>query len=120
MAACTRRNASQHLRRFHKDSAGAAHRVEQRHAWLPAAAAQQAGSKVFAQRRCAGLAAPAALEQRFAGSVEIDSEIVCIEEAGDTHVRHSGVDRWPFVEAFAETVTDGVLDFQCDKFKTAQ
>ena len=55
MRARAGRNAGQHLRCFDQDGAGAAHRVEQHHARLPAGYAQQAGGEVFAQRRVAGL-----------------------------------------------------------------
>jgi hypothetical protein len=46
-----RRHAQRHLGRLDQEGATAAHRIEQRHAGLPATQAQYPGGQIFLQRR---------------------------------------------------------------------
>ena len=93
------------------------------HRPAPARQRQQAGGEVFLQR-CRDAAvlvvAPAALEQRLAGEVEIELQPFGRQEGADAHVGMMGVDRWPAAVLVAEAVDDGVLDAQGGKVQAAQ
>ncbi|MDF3010675.1 MAG: hypothetical protein K0S03_1471, partial [Burkholderiales bacterium] len=106
------RAAARHRGRFHEQRPGPAHRVEERLAALPAAQHDDSGGEVLAQRRLAGLAAPAALEERLAGRVQVQRRPCALEKGVDAHVGTRPVDVRPTPELVPETVADRVLDAQ--------
>src|SRR3569833_2814199 len=63
---------------------------------------------------------PAALEQGFAGCVQIQREVVRVEKADDAHVGRAGIDRRAFRANVAEAVAYRILDFQCGELEAAQ
>ena len=114
-----RRDVQRDLRRFGEERAAAAHRIVKRRAGRPAGQAQDACGEVFAQRRRALVEAPAALEERVAGGVEIERAIVQREEREDADVGLRGVDVRTCAGQFAQAVADRVLHAQGREFEAA-
>ena len=108
----SRRDVRGGERRFDRDRAGAAHRVEQRRARRPAGEREHAGGEILAQRRHVDVTPPAALEQRFARRVEIERRLALGEVGVDAHVRPLLVDRRTLAGIGAEAVAHGILDLE--------
>jgi hypothetical protein len=82
---------------------------------------QDAGGKVFLQRRLHGLLPQPALPQRLTGGVEVQRAGVGGKEGLHANVRLAGVDAGPQIVAIAtETVADAVLDAQRDEIEALQ
>jgi hypothetical protein len=108
------------LHRLDQESAAAAHRVEQWRARLPTGQSQDSRGKVFAQRRDIGMLAQAALEQRIAGSVQIQRHAAVFEKGVDADIRIVGVHAGAFAAEGAELVAYRILDFQCGEIQAFQ
>ncbi|KAG1171294.1 hypothetical protein G6F35_017099 [Rhizopus arrhizus] len=78
--------------RLDQDGPRPAERVQQRRRRVPACQGQHAGRQVFAQRGFALVQAPAALEQGFAGGIQVQGGRVARQEQVNAGVRAHRVD----------------------------
>ena len=110
------RDAAGDLRGFDRDRAGAAARVVQRTAGLggaaPAGGGEHRGGERFFQRRVTLVFAPAALEQRFAGAVDVQRGLVLAQVQHDVQVGVAGVDARALAGGVAQQVAHGILHAQ--------
>ncbi len=102
------------------DRAAAAHRVEEGGARPPPRERDQARGEVLAQRRLLGVAPPAALEQRFAGRVEVERRHAIGQVGVHAHVGHPLVDGRAHALLVAEAVAHGVLHRQRRELETPE
>src|SRR6185436_706206 len=116
----SRGNAVCNLKCLDQESAATAHRIERRHVGVPAAEPQYPGSKVFPQRRFSGTLPGAALEQRFAGSVDIQRKSVGFQESVYAHVGLRRVHVGTHAGLCAKPVTNRILDAQSDEVEAVE
>jgi hypothetical protein len=106
------RAVERHLHGFEQEGAAAAHRVDQRHARLPAGHLEDAGRQIFLERRIdAGLAKP----RCHSGWPEVSRYSVhsfSVRKDMNADIRVARLDIRPLAEVFAEAVADGILDAQ--------
>ena len=100
------RDAEGEQRGFDEKGTSAAHRINQRRAGLPAGQAQDAGSKVFLERRFDGLLAQAALIEGRAGGVNVEGGHLGGEEGVDAHVRLARIDVRALPGVGAQAIAD--------------
>src|SRR5205085_12475337 len=86
----------------------------------PARQHDDPGGQVFAQRRLRVGRAPAALEERLAGRVQVKHAAIGFQEGMHAHVRIRALDARPLAERLAKPVADRVLDAQSGELEALQ
>jgi len=106
--------------RFNRDRAGTAEGIQKRHIGRPSRKLQEAGRHVFLQRSLTLIGSPAALEERFAGEIDVKRAVLFIEERRNLHIRRLAADVRAGAGELAEPVADSVLDAQRREFERLQ
>ena len=120
MASQTGRDIEGHLRRFQQERAAAAHGIEQRSAREPSGQPQNPGGEIFPERRLSLSYAPAALEQRVARSVEIESKVAFCQMTLDGDIGLPRVHTGTAARKPADLIAHRVFDLEGDEIETLE
>ena len=105
---------------FNRNRAGTAEGIQKRHIGRPSRKLQEAGRHVFLQRSLTLIGSPAALEERFAGEINVKRAVLLIEERRDLNIRRLAADVRTGAGDLTEPVADSVLDAQRREFERLQ
>src|SRR5256885_9056446 len=119
-ARVSRRDREGHHRRLDDERPAAAHGVKKGLVRVPTREPNDAGGKVFLQWGFARIPTVAAFVERFAGGVQVESDLRLVEEGLDAHLGGARVHVGPPPAVRAKPVAHSVLDSQSREFEALQ
>ena len=119
-ALAARGNAAGDLGGLNGDGAAAAAGVVQRGGGVPTAGSNHGCSQSFLERRIAFVGTPATLEQRLAGGVDVQRDVLACQVSVDAHIGPGGFHAGALAALGSEAVGHSILDFERGKVQALE